>query len=269
VNFSKLARTVVERSTRNWVYTRRLPRDFAGVPIVVTPAAGLKYIFKSMSNIDPPLLRGARELVRPGDVVWDIGANVGLFAFAAAHLAGPKGTVVAFEPDAWLVQILRRSAARQPASSANVSIVPAAVASDVSLRSFTISSRSRASNAMSEYGRSQMGRASERQTIVALSLAWCATWLPHPNVIKCDVEGAELEVFLDQPVIFKDIRPVILCEVGSQTQGQLTDLFVRARYRLYDGEKPLISSPEVNQACWSTIAIPEELRHHYIGGPST
>ena len=42
------------------------------------------------------------EMVRPGDVVWDIGANVGLFAFAAANRAGSSGQVIAVEPDLWL-----------------------------------------------------------------------------------------------------------------------------------------------------------------------
>ena len=195
MNLSSRARSFVQWATRNWIYVRHLPREFGRVPICVTPAAGLKYLFKPMSNIDPPLLRCAVELVRPGDVVWDIGANVGLFAFAAAFRAGPEGVVVAFEPDAWLVQLLRRSVMSQPVTSASMSVVPAAMAAEVSLRSFTIASRSRASNALSEYGRNQMGRASEKQTIVALNLEWCASHLPHPNVIKCDVEGSELEGF--------------------------------------------------------------------------
>src|ERR1700730_19278489 len=37
-----------------------------------------------MAEIDPSLLRRAADLVRRGDVIWDIGANIGLFALAAA-----------------------------------------------------------------------------------------------------------------------------------------------------------------------------------------
>lgn len=264
MNPSFAARRLVERITRNWVFSRHLPSSFGDAPIYVTPSAGLKYLAKPMASVDPSLLRNARELIRRDDVVWDIGANIGLFTFAAASCAGIKGAVFGFEPDAWLVQLLRRSCTIQPGTSAPVSIIPAAVASDVSLRSFTIASRSRASNAMSEYGHSQMGEGLERQTIVALSLKWCVEHLPPPNVIKCDVEGAEIEVFSGPSKIWSDIRPVIICEVGGENVKQITDIFVKENYRLFDGQHPLSAAAEVKQACWATVGIPEERLQQYI-----
>lgn len=39
------------------------------------------------------------RFVKPGDVVVDIGANIGFFTMLAAHLAGPEGAVVAIEPN--------------------------------------------------------------------------------------------------------------------------------------------------------------------------
>jgi hypothetical protein len=101
--FSSFARTLIERYTRNWIYARHLPSSFGDIPIFVTPSAGLSYLFKPMTKIDPILLRNVIELVRPSDVVWDIGANVGLFTFAAAARAGHNGHVIAFEPDTWLI----------------------------------------------------------------------------------------------------------------------------------------------------------------------
>jgi hypothetical protein len=64
---------------------------------------------QTIGNVDEALLRNAIELVRPGDVVWDIGANVGLFSFAAAAPAGSAGKIVSFEADVWLAVLLRRS----------------------------------------------------------------------------------------------------------------------------------------------------------------
>jgi FkbM family methyltransferase len=56
-------------------------------------------------------MRLAAETVGPGNTVWDIGANLGLFGFAAAVAAGPSGRVLAVEPDTALAGLLRRSAA--------------------------------------------------------------------------------------------------------------------------------------------------------------
>lgn len=36
--------------------------------------------------------------IRPGDCVWDVGANRGLYTESIAERVGPSGTVVAFEP---------------------------------------------------------------------------------------------------------------------------------------------------------------------------
>ncbi|WJS99102.1 FkbM family methyltransferase [Novosphingobium humi] len=49
------------------------------------------------------------ELVRPGMVVADIGANVGYFTLLMGKLVGAKGRVHAFEPNPRLVSLLHKS----------------------------------------------------------------------------------------------------------------------------------------------------------------
>jgi FkbM family methyltransferase len=46
-------------------------------------------------------------LLRPGDTVFDVGANVGLYTVVASHLVSDTGTVHAFEPDPRAVRRLR------------------------------------------------------------------------------------------------------------------------------------------------------------------
>lgn len=47
---------------------------------------------------EPETVGWLRLFVKPGDVVYDIGANVGAYALVAARLAGTQGHVYAFEP---------------------------------------------------------------------------------------------------------------------------------------------------------------------------
>lgn len=49
------------------------------------------------------------ESLRPGDVVVDVGANVGYYTVIAALLVGDKGRVYAFEPDPVGFEILQRN----------------------------------------------------------------------------------------------------------------------------------------------------------------
>jgi hypothetical protein len=141
-------RQTIERLTRNLVYRRKLPAQFGRAILYASPSAGLAYLFKSVSDIDPPLLKLVDELVKPQDVIWDIGANLGLFTLCAAVRSGEGGAVFAFEPNVWLVRPLRKTSRIHPSSYAPVTIIPVAVASNVSLRNFSIASRARASNAL-------------------------------------------------------------------------------------------------------------------------
>src|SRR4030095_9196737 len=98
------------RLSRGIVVRRRLPARFGGRVLYVSPDASLRFWRRGIQTTDPGLLALCEEVVAPGQCVWDVGANVGVFAFAAAHLAGPSGTVLAVEPDPWLAALLKRTA---------------------------------------------------------------------------------------------------------------------------------------------------------------
>ena len=257
------ARAIAERMSQRWCFRRRLPADVGGASIVVSAAGGLKYLVKPLSAVDPILLRNVREFVRAGNTLWDVGANLGLFAFAAAGIAGPQGRVIAFEPDVWLVQLLRRSVALQAGSVAPVRVVPAGVAGAVGLREFKISARARAANALAEYGGSQFGSAAEVQTIPVFNLDKLLEMLPHPDVVKIDVEGAEVEALAGQSAFLERCRPTIICEVAPENAASLTGILRPHRYRRFDGDRPFSAASEVGEAVWNTIAIPEERMRSY------
>src|ERR1043165_1688161 len=251
-----MLRSFGERATRNLVFKRRLPPEFGRVPVIVSPAARLSYLFRSMRSIEPDLLGQASEFVKPSAVVWDIGANIGLFSFSAAQRAGPKGQVVAVEPDIWLVQLLRRTSKHQPQSSAPVTIVPCAIASSVGIRTFCIAARCRSANFLAEYGTSQTGGTRERQTVGTLTLDSLLSNLPVPDLLKIDTEGAEFEVFQGAQSLFRSHRPVVLCGVSTAAAPAVTEFLFSFGYEIFDGKVPLEERRRVSRATWSTIAIP-------------
>jgi predicted RNA methylase len=99
--------------------------------MLVSPESALAYWRWDLKKVDPFLLSMARELVKKEMVVWDIGANVGLFAFAAAGLGA---RVLAVEADTRLVDLLRRSA---HLNGLPVSVLSAAVADTIGVSEFT------------------------------------------------------------------------------------------------------------------------------------
>jgi len=250
-----MLRSLLEKASRRTAFRRSLPANVGGAQIYVSGSAGLKYLFRRMQSVDPALCRLATEFVRPGHVVWDIGANVGLFSFAAAHFAGKDGNVFAFDADTWLVQLLRRSASIQPSTSAPVKIIPVAIADSCDLRTFNIAVRSRASNALQGYGQSQTGGIAEHHTVVCVSLDWLAERLPVPNVIKIDVEGAELEVLRGATGLLRSKSPIIICEVCSERSREVSILLKNMGYKLYDGDAMPAARGKLDTASWNTVAI--------------
>src|SRR5712671_1945175 len=174
-----------EHFSRGVMLRRRLPHEFLRLPIYVSPEAGLRYWRRDLGTLDPLLYRLARELVTPGCVVWDVGANVGLFSFSAAAMAGPSGFVLAIEPDLWLAGLLTRSAdqvqkyARQ---AALVVTLPVAVSGTTGISQLQIAERSRATNHLVEVsGSSQVGGHRNRQQTVTFPLDFLLEYFPPPS----------------------------------------------------------------------------------------
>jgi FkbM family methyltransferase len=253
-----MLRTIIERLSRGVVLTRRLPRQFGGDAIYVSPDASLRHWRLNMRKIDPQLFAVLPRIVKRGDVVWDVGANVGLFSFAAAALAGQTGSVVAIEPDAWLVLLLRRSAAAASPQRAKVEVLPAAVGERVGLAQFNIARRGRAASHLAGLGRVQAGGSRETTTVVLVTLDWLLDQFPAPRVLKIDVEGAENLVIRGAKRMLNDVRPVIVCEVGRVLIDEVSCTLAAARYEIVDLDADGSTPVSPDRDFWNILARPAE-----------
>ena len=199
---------------------RRLPKASGGGLIVATAGVGgLKYIFRSAKKIDPILLSVTRRLVRPGDVVWDVGANLGFFSVAAAYHANRSGYIYAFEADIEAASLLLESARLGKSDVARISIVPIALAASGGFLNFNIAKRARSANSLTGFGSTQTGGIKEVRTVPSFSLDSLLDYFSAPQVLKIDVEGAEKLVLEGASNLLKTIRPAIFCEVNAENSA--------------------------------------------------
>ena len=251
-------RRLAERMSRGLVLRRHLPSEFNRLPIYVSPEAGLRY-WRSLDKVDPSLLRMVRELVKPGSIVWDVGANVGLFSLSAAALAGPTGSVLAVEPDLWLANLLIKSArqASKNKQSARIDVLCAAVTENPRICQLQIAERSRASNHLAQtLGSSQAEGVRLTQQSVAVTLDFLLDYFPNPTMLKIDVESAELALLRGASRLLQTARPIILCEVVPQNSDAVAALLRQNKYEIYEADRAPAQRQPVNRAPWSTLAIP-------------
>jgi FkbM family methyltransferase len=133
-----------------------------------------------------------RRLVKAGDVVFDIGANIGLHTALLSRLVGVDGLVVAFEPSPAVLPALRRTVA----AMRNALLFPVALSNEARESVLYLAEQLSAVASLAnwtngQYGRTHQVSCEERR----LDDLIAAHDIPRPNFIKCDVEGAELKVF--------------------------------------------------------------------------
>lgn len=249
--------SVLRSWSRDKVVRKRLPEDLGGGLIFCSPDALLstwKPGWQSTQALN--LFEWARRFVKPGDVVWDVGANQGLFSFAALAASNPTGRVIAFEPDPFLAGLLYRTRRAQAVES-RMDILPIAVAADVALAGFSVAAKDRALNHLTTlHGNPHTGGERERLTVVTVPLAWLASEMPAPNVVKIDVEGAELDVLrgAGEGLLLRS-RPTWIIEVAAENASAIAAILRDADYRLFDAAAP---QTEVTSPAWNTLAVPAE-----------
>jgi FkbM family methyltransferase len=138
------------------------------------------------------------ELTREGDVVWDVGANVGVYTRQFLQRVGSSGHVVAVEP---VPANAAQLAALGPAE--RLTVVEAALATSDGQSSLVVSG--------AEGETSSVGDGPGALTIrVARGDTLLADGVPQPQIVKIDVEGFEGDVVDGMPDVLRGVRGVIV-----------------------------------------------------------
>jgi FkbM family methyltransferase len=182
---------------------------------------------------EPTLQQALAAVVRPGMVVYDIGAHVGSIALGMAGLVGRSGRVVAFEADPETAENLMENRDRNGLTTL-LEIVSFAVWSHSSSRiSFRRGGKKRSHGGVEMEGQYPVLGSGEVIEIPAITLDdFVANGGLIPQLIKIDVEGAEYEVLRGGERLFLTQRPLIVAEVHhKQAADQITSWLPTHQYR--------------------------------------
>ena len=205
---------------------RLVPRT-ARVRVLSGPLFGKKWIAGASTNscwlgwYEMEKQSAFLSLIRPGDVVYDVGANVGFYSLLASVLVGPKGRVFSFEPLPRNLELLRRHIGENAITNCEI------VASAVSDRKGTARFDSQGDPHMTRL------RAQGAMTVKLTSIDYLlgSGEIAPPHVIKCDIEGAEFEALIGARDALERYRPkILLATHGSAVHKRCCDFLIAIGY---------------------------------------
>jgi FkbM family methyltransferase len=146
-----------------------------------------------------------------GGVFYDIGANLGFFSLLGAHIAGlDEGRVYAFEAAPDNAEAIRVNAALN--AIANVEVLAVAVADQAGRGRLQVVDDQSWSKLV-DYGEHPFTERVIEVELVAIDDLVASGRVPAPDVVKIDVEGAELAVLNGMRDTIARHRPAIICEL--------------------------------------------------------
>jgi FkbM family methyltransferase len=198
------------------------------------------YIFGAF---EPTTSRVLEELISPGDVVMDIGANIGAHTLPLAKRVGSNGRVFAFEPTRFAHAKLERNLELNPELAIRVTVkqmfltdraaasVPEAVYSSWPL--------SRSNNRHEKHG--GVAKDTSGATAMRLDEYVVEHAIGQVRLIKLDVDGHECGVLrgarnilrTHRPVIVMELAPYVLEEAGESVE-ELVAILSEAGYMLHE-----------------------------------
>lgn len=146
-----------------------------------------------------------RELITPGMVVVDVGANIGYFSLLASTLVGSNGCVHAFEPDPVNCNLLRKNVRLNRAS--NVEVIQAALSNNDEPVDLFLDSNNKGDHRIWD----PTGESRTRITVKCTTLdRYLHETSTVPSFIKIDVQGAEGRVLEGMTKTLEENAPTYL-----------------------------------------------------------
>ena len=229
--------------------------DHNGFNLKFTIPNGLnQYRIDTFSSKEPETLDWI-DRIPVGSVMWDIGANVGLYSCYAAKARQCK--VFAFEPSIFNMELLTRNIYLNKVTEL-VTIVPLALNDETKTAKFIMTS-TEWGGAVSTFGQTYTQDGTELAKVfefntVGMSMDEVVTKLniPQPDYIKMDVDGIEHLILKGGRQVLKNVKGVIV-EINEDFEKQKKDssqFLLEAGLKLIDKKHAEMFSQSV---CYNQI----------------
>jgi FkbM family methyltransferase len=233
--FAELRRLAL-RDPRVRAFQHRLtqPARRSALPVLGGSGRGLRVrvgesVMRVSGRGEPEVERAMLDLLSPGDVVFDVGANIGWYSLLASRAVGPRGSVLAFEPSLENAVLAQQNAAVN--NLANITVVPAALTDRDGWLTFlnkgSLEGRLEKDDSAAQAER-RTARVAQVESRTLVPITTLDSWLEQtgqrpPDLVKIDVEGAEVGVLRGMERTLRGAGPTLIIELHG-TREEVADL---------------------------------------------
>jgi FkbM family methyltransferase len=180
-----------------------------------------------------------QRVIQPGMTFIDAGANRGLYSIFAARRVGPRGKVLALEPSGREFQILQKNVKLN--SLTNVIVIRKALADRASDLDLSVAPLGKSGhNTLGAFGYDTPLDHRERVHAERLDDVVYSEGLARVDVIKMDIEGAEMAALRGAVETLRQFKPVLLIELSDRSlrhqgsgSGEVLAWLERQGYRTF------------------------------------
>jgi FkbM family methyltransferase len=226
--------------------------DLAGYSMLIDMQVEKDYW---LGTYEPELQTALRELIKPGMVIYDVGANIGYVSLLLAKATGETGKVYAFEALPENVERWRRNVALN-GMEARLSLFAGAVTQTSGLVRFLVHSSGGMGKAAGSAGRRAKYQSEISVPGISLDEFVYGQGNPSPQVVKMDIEGGEVLALPGMRRVLEEARPLMLMELhGPESSRVVWERLNYAGYRIFWMRHGFPEIPSLEKMDWKAYIV--------------
>jgi FkbM family methyltransferase len=208
-----------------------------------------------LGTYEPELQAALRDLIKPGSIIYDVGANIGYVSLLLDKAAGEMGKVYAFEAlpenvERWQTNmVLNGKENRLILFSGAVTNAPGPVR-------FLVHASGGMGKAAGSAGRQDKYQSEVIVPGISLDEFVYALGNPPPQVVKMDIEGGEVLALPGMRRVLSDARPLMLMELhGLESSRIAWETLTAAGYKISWMRRGYPEIPSLAELDWKAYIV--------------
>jgi len=207
---------------------------------------GIGFYLQNFNQFEPQTTQIFLKYIKQGNTIIDIGANIGYYSILAAKKTGPKGRVMAIEPEPKNISQLKSNITLNKLT--NITVIHQAISDKTDKTKLYLSPISSGEHSI-------ITKTKQFITVSTTTLDnLVKTYKLTPNLIKVDTEGAEHQILENSIQTLKKYHPILIFEYSTRTDNRIFNLnqLLELKYKIFEinerqNKVQFITTQQINQ----------------------